>query len=88
MQVLGVLMLKASGNFTKLVDIENTIISNENISAANGLLKIKDIATVSFADAEPSYLAYFDDIPAIFLTIEQSDKTNIFCLNRADKPRN
>ncbi len=72
--------VKASGNFTKLVDIENTIISNENISAANGLLKIKDIATVSFADAEPSYLAYFDDIPAIFLTIEQSDKTNIFAL--------
>ncbi|MEW6994696.1 efflux RND transporter permease subunit [Colwelliaceae bacterium MEBiC 14330] len=72
--------VKTSGNFTKLVDIENTIISNENISAANGLLKIKDIATVSFADAEPSYLAYFDDIPAIFLTIEQSDKTNIFAL--------
>ncbi len=72
--------VKTSGNFTQLVDIENTIISNEKISAANGLLKVKDIATVSFADAEPSYLAYFDDIPAIFITIEQRDKTNIFAL--------
>ena len=72
--------VKTSGNFTQLVDIENTIISNEKISAANGILKVKDIATVSFADAEPSYLAYFDDIPAIFITIEQRDKTNIFAL--------
>ena len=72
--------VKASGNFTQLVDIENTIISSSNIANANGILKVKDIASVSFASAEPSYLAYFDDIPAIFITVEQREKTNIFVL--------
>ena len=72
--------VKASGNFTQLSDIENTIISNHTIINANGILKVKDIATVSFADAEPSYLAYYDDVPAIFVTIEQREKTNIFAL--------
>ncbi|WP_019028760.1 efflux RND transporter permease subunit [Colwellia piezophila] len=72
--------VKASGNFTQLVDIENTIISNGNMVSANGILKVKDVARVSFSDAEPSYLAYFDDIPAIFITIEQREKTNIFVL--------
>jgi len=72
--------VKASGNFTQLVDIENTIIGGSNSSSINGVLKVKDIANVSFADAEPSYLAYFDDIPAIFITIEQREKTNIFVL--------
>ncbi|KGJ96761.1 efflux RND transporter permease subunit [Colwellia psychrerythraea] len=72
--------VKASGNFTQLVDIENTIISNSSMISAYGLLKIKDVASVSFSDAEPSYLAYFDDIPAIFITVEQREKTNIFVL--------
>ena len=72
--------VKGSGNFTQVVDIENTIIGGVNNSSTHGVLKVKDIAKVSFADAEPSYLAYFDDIPAIFITIEQREKTNIFVL--------
>lgn len=72
--------VKTSGNFTKLDEIENTIISDSSIISVNGILKIKDIAKVSFTNAEPSYLAYFDDIPAIFITVEQREKTNIFVL--------
>jgi multidrug efflux pump subunit AcrB len=72
--------VKASGNFTQLLDIENTIISNNSTTNTNRVLKVKDIAEVSFSDAEPSYLAYFDDIPAIFITVEQREKTNIFVL--------
>ncbi|TMM45249.1 efflux RND transporter permease subunit [Colwellia ponticola] len=72
--------VKASGNFTQIDQIENTVISDSNIASANGILKIKDIAQVNFADAEPSYLAYFDDTPAIFITVEQREKTNIFVL--------
>jgi len=72
--------VKASGNFTEIEDIENTIIGGSTIGGANGVLKVSDIAIVSFADAEPSYLAYFDDTPAIFITIEQREKTNIFVL--------
>jgi len=72
--------VKASGNFTNVDEIENTVISDSNIANANGILKIKDVAAVSFTDAEPSYLAYFDDTPAIFITVEQREKTNIFVL--------
>lgn len=68
--------VKASGNFTDIADINNTVIK----SSENGIIKVKDIANVNFADAEPSYLAYFDDKPVIFITIEQREKTNIFVL--------
>ena len=74
--------VKASGNFIQLSDIENTVIGNNQITTAHGILKVKDIARVSFADAEPSYLAYFDDTPAIFITVEQREKTNIFVLTQ------
>jgi len=72
--------VKASGNFTEIEDIKNTIIGGSKIANAKGVLKVKDIAKVTFSGAEPSYLAYFDDIPAIFITIEQREKTNIFVL--------
>lgn len=68
--------VKASGNFTELDDISNTII----MASEHGVIKIKDIANVSFADAEPSYLTYFDDKPVIFITVEQREQTNIFRL--------
>jgi len=66
--------VKSSGNFTKISDIENTVVLATN----NAVVKIKDIAKVSFSDDEPSYLAYFDDKPVIFITVEQRDGSNIF----------
>ncbi len=68
--------VKASGNFVRLQDISNTVIKQ----SSNGVLRVKDVANVSFASAEPSYLAYFDDKPVIFITVEQREKTNIFDL--------
>jgi len=68
--------VKSSGNFSHLADIENTVI----LATERDVIKIKDIAKVSFTDKEPSYLAYFDDKPAIFITIEQRDGSNIFKL--------
>jgi len=68
--------VKSSGYYTNLTDVENTVV----LTTGNGLVKIKDIATVSFTDNEPSYLAYFDDKPVIFITVEQRDGSNIFML--------
>ncbi|MBU2894701.1 efflux RND transporter permease subunit [Colwellia sp. D2M02] len=71
--------VKASGNFIELADIEKTVIT----SGEYGVVRVTDIAKVSFADAEPDYLAYFDDKPVIFITVEQREKTNIFSLTKA-----
>jgi len=70
--------VKASGNYTNLADIENTVV----IATQNDVVKIKDIAKVSFTDNEPNYLAYYDDNPVIFITVEQRDGSNIFDLTQ------
>lgn len=68
--------VKASGNFTDLNALQETVIvANENY-----VLKLKDIANVSFSDREPSYLAFYGDHQVIFITVQQRDKTNIFDL--------
>ncbi|TPH13273.1 efflux RND transporter permease subunit [Litorilituus lipolyticus] len=73
--------VKASGNFTQIADIENTVIkTNHKQGESLSTLHIKDIAKVSFASSLPSYLAYYDEKPVIFITIEQREKTNIFDL--------
>jgi len=41
---------------------------------------LKDVAIVEFSSQKPSYLAYYDNKPVIFLTIEQRIGTNIFDL--------
>ena len=71
--------VKASGNFEKLEQLENTII----VSNDDFLIRLKDVAEVDFSSQEPSYLAYFDKNPVIFVTVEQRIDTNIFSLTKA-----
>jgi multidrug efflux pump subunit AcrB len=71
--------VKASGNFEKIEQLENTII----VSDDNFLIRLKDVAEISFASQNPSYLAYFDKKPVIFVTVEQRIDTNIFSLTKA-----
>lgn len=68
--------VKASGNFQELDDLaETVIISNDDF-----VLRLKDVARVSFADLEPNYLAYSKGKEVIFLTVIQNENTNIFDL--------
>ena len=68
--------VKGSGNFQQLAELENTIVlANEDF-----VLRLKDVATVQFDSLEPSYLAYFNQKPVIFLTVQQRENTNIFDL--------
>ena len=71
--------VKTSGNFEQLEQLEDTII----ISNDDFVLRLKDIAKISFDSQEPSYLAYYDNKPVIFLTVEQRINTNIFSLTEA-----
>ncbi len=66
--------LKASGNFSSLDVLANTIVA----STEDYVLRLKDIAEVKFSNLEPNYLAFYNDKPVIFLTLEQAEKTNIF----------
>jgi len=71
--------VKTSGNFEKIAQLENTII----VSNDDFVIRLKDIAQVSFGSQEPNYLAYFDKKPVIFVTVEQRIDTNIFSLTKA-----
>lgn len=68
--------VKTSGNFEKIHQLEDTII----VSNDDFVLRLKDVAKVSFGSQEPSYLTYFDKKPVIFITAEQRSNTNIFLL--------
>ena len=68
--------VKASGNFEQIEELASTIILSTN----EFVLRLKDIATVSFSNLAPSYLAYYDNKPVIFITAEQRENTNIFTL--------
>jgi multidrug efflux pump subunit AcrB len=68
--------VKGSGNFDNIEELANTVISSND----SFVLRLKDIATVAFADREPSYLAYYDNRPVIFITAEQRSGSNIFTL--------
>lgn len=68
--------VKASGNFEELEQLGNTIIQ----STSDYALRLRDVATINFADRSPAYLAYFNKKPVIFITVEQRTKTNIFDL--------
>ncbi|MBU2924956.1 efflux RND transporter permease subunit [Colwellia sp. 4_MG-2023] len=71
--------VKTSGNFEKISQLEDTIIlSNDDF-----VLRLKDIAKISFGSQDPSYLAYYDNKPVIFVTVEQRMNTNIFSLTQA-----
>ncbi len=71
--------VKTSGNFEGIAQLENTII----VSSDDFILRLKDIAQVSFGSQEPSYRAYFDKKPVIFITVEQRIDTNRFSLTKA-----
>lgn len=68
--------VKTSGNYDKLAQLSETVI----LSDGDFVLRLRDIAEVSFADLEPSYLAYYQEKPVIFITAQQRTNTNIFQL--------
>lgn len=73
--------VKASGNFQDLAQLAETVV----FASSDVVLKLKDVASIDFSSNKPSYLAYFNDNPVIFITIEQRKDTNIFELTQKVK---
>ncbi|MBA6328745.1 efflux RND transporter permease subunit [Colwellia sp. MB02u-6] len=71
--------VKTSGNFQHIDELNNTVVFSNDTS----VIRLKDVASVGFSSREPSYLAYYDSKPVIFLTVEQRSNTNIFALTEA-----
>ncbi len=71
--------VKTSGNFQNIEELNNTVVLGNDA----GVIRLKDVARVAFSSQEPSYLAYYDGKPVIFLTVEQRMNTNIFALTKA-----
>ena len=69
--------LRVSGQYQTLDDVANTHLPSNGVSS----LTIADVATVRFTSDTPTYLAYFDDHPVVFLTVQQLPGTNIFQLS-------
>lgn len=70
--------VKASGNFQQLSQLKETVV----LSTPDLVVRLEDIAHISFGSNKPTYLAYFNDNPVIFITAEQRAKTNIFELTK------
>ncbi|GLX78216.1 multidrug transporter AcrB [Thalassotalea insulae] len=70
--------VKASGNYQQVSQLAETVI----YSNAELVVKLEDVATIEFGHAKPSYLAYFNENPVIFITLEQRKNTNIFDLTK------
>ena len=75
--------VKTSGSYESLEDIGNTVIQSRGASQ----IKIRDIATVEFADVEDRYIARYNGSRAIFVNVLQKRRTNIYEIDNQIQPR-
>ena len=66
--------LKTTGSFHSLQEIEDTV-----VGATRGrIVRLRDVATVSWATGEHTYLGRYNGHRAVFVTASQKDNQNIF----------
>lgn len=66
--------LRTSGSYTSLDQIQDTVVG----AGAGRLVKVRDIAEVSWETEEYAYTGRFNGKRAVFVTANQKDNTNIF----------
>jgi len=66
--------LRTSGSYTSLAQIADTVVG----AGGGRLVKVSDIAEVSWQTEEYAYTGRFDGKRAVFITANQKDNTNIF----------
>ena len=66
--------LKTSGGYDSLEAIADTVVGG----SAGRVVKVRDVATVSWQPKEERYLARFNSERAVFVTANQKDDENIF----------
>ena len=68
--------LRTAGSYDSLEAIENTVVGG----AGGRIVKVRDIATVSWATEEQAYTGRLNGRRAVFITANQKDATNIFAV--------
>ena len=63
-----------SGDFKNLAEIENTIVSSVNGQP----IYLRNIAEISVNEGLPSYRAFYQSTPSVFLSVVQRSGSNIF----------
>ena len=66
--------LRTSGSYTSLEQIGNTVVG----AGQGGLVKVRDVAEVSWETEEQAYTGRYNGKRAVFVTANQKDNTNIF----------
>lgn len=66
--------IQTSGNYTSIKDIKNTIIHSDGTK----IVYLKDVADVFFDYEDNNYFARFKKQRAIYVTVNQKERTNIF----------
>jgi multidrug efflux pump subunit AcrB len=66
--------LRTAGSYASLEQIENTVVGG----AGGRIVKVRDIAAVSWATEEQAYTGRLNGKRAVFITANQKDNTNIF----------
>jgi multidrug efflux pump subunit AcrB len=66
--------LRTSGSYTSLRQVSDTVVG----AGGGRLVKVRDIADVSWDTAEYAYTGRFNGKRAVFVTASQKDNTNIF----------
>lgn len=66
--------VKATGDFKTLDDVANTVIT----SHSGTIVKVSDVAEVSWSADEPTHVTRYNGRPAVYVTANQKDGQNIF----------
>ncbi|GGA84567.1 multidrug transporter AcrB [Neiella marina] len=68
--------VNASGNYKNLDEVRRTVVLRGDHSP----ITVSDVAHVAYASDEPTYLAYYNGKPVVYLTVQQAEGGNIFDL--------
>ncbi|MDD3446425.1 MAG: efflux RND transporter permease subunit, partial [Zavarzinia sp.] len=71
--------VKATGDFKTLEDVADTVITSHD----GTVVKVSDVATVSWSADEPTHIARYNGHPAVFITANQKDGQNVFKMRDA-----
>jgi len=66
--------LRTAGSYTSLEQVANTVVG----SAGGRIVRLADVATVSWSTEEEAYTGRYNGKRAVFVTANQKDNTNIF----------
>jgi multidrug efflux pump subunit AcrB len=66
--------IQTTGDYASIEDIERTIVGR----ATNGLVRLRDVATVALQPADETHRARFNGQRAVFVTVTQREGENIF----------